>query len=82
MSSSSIRPIDWSLSDDTTPGLSGPKSHGNEAILYILQISSTTGALTLDSLISYPEDKMRGGTYLSTEMQLVYSTTPTNWAVR
>ena len=38
----------------TTPGQSGPGSHGNEGVLFILQSSSIAGKSTSVCLISYP----------------------------
>ena len=37
----------------TTLGLSGPEGSGNEGVLCIPQISSTSGTSSPDSLISY-----------------------------
>ena len=49
---------------------------------FFLQIiqSSKTGASPSDVLILYPGHSL-GESYLSTEMQLVYSTAPANWAI-
>ena len=64
----------------TTPGESGPRSNGNERVLCIPQSSSITGAAPSDCLVSYPGYLVEGGSYLSAEMQSVYSTAPANWA--
>ena len=48
---SSIRPIDRTLLDATTPGESGPESDGNEGVLHIPQSSSITGTSTSDCLM-------------------------------
>ena len=44
---------DWTLTGTTTLGQSGPKSNGNEEVLYIPQ-SSKTEASPSDGLVSYP----------------------------
>ena len=62
-----------------TLGQSGPGSDGNEGVLHIL-LSSSTGALLSDGLMSYPGHSFWGGSYPSAEMQLVYFTIPANWA--
>ena len=77
MLSSSIWPIDRTLSSDITPGLNGPGSNGNEGVLHILQ-SSRTEASQLDSLATLIWGG--GGSYLSVDMQSMYSTASTNWA--
>ena len=51
---SSIWPIDRTLSGATTPGQSRPGSDGNNGVLCIPQISSTTGISPSDCLVSYP----------------------------
>ena len=65
------------LSGVITPGQSGLGSNGNKGVLCIPQSSSLTEASPSDSLISYP-----GKSYLSAEIQLVYSTALVNWAPR
>ena len=75
---SSISPIDWTLSGSTTPRQSGPESNGNKGVLCILQSSSITGASQSDCLMSYPGHSLRES-YLSADLQLVYSITPANW---
>ena len=47
----SIRPIDRTLSDATTPDQNGPGSEGNERVLRISQRSSITGASRSDCLV-------------------------------
>ena len=49
----------------------GPESNGNEGILHISQISSTETS---------PLTGLGWCPYSSTEMQLAYSTAPTDWA--
>ena len=82
MSNNSILPIDRNLSGTTTPDQSGPGSNGNEKVLYISQ-SFNTGASPSDCFVSYPGHLLQGvgGSYPSAEMQLVYSTALTNWAI-
>ena len=41
MANSSIRLIDKTLSDTTSPGESGPGNNGNEGVLHIPQSSKT-----------------------------------------
>ena len=53
--------------------LFGSGSNGNEGVLHILKISS-------DSIMSYT-GHLLGGYYLFVEMQLMYSTGPTDWPV-
>ena len=55
MSSSSIWPIDRTLSGSTTPGQSRPGSDRNEGVLSIRQRSSIAGTSPSDYLVSYPE---------------------------
>ena len=57
------------------------QSDGNNGILDIPQSSSITGASPSDCLESYPEHLL-GESYLSAEMQSVYTTTTANWAKR
>ena len=74
---SSIWPIDRTLSGATTPGQSGPGSDGIEGVLRIPQSSSITGTSPSDCLVAYPRHSyVAGGSYLSAEKQLVYSTAP------
>ena len=74
MSKSSIWPIDRILSGATTPGLSGSGSNGNERVLHIPQ-NLRTEASPSDGLMSYQEHSL-GESYLSTDMQSVYSLAP------
>ena len=50
---SSIRPMDRTLSDATTPGQSEPRSVGNEGVSCISQSSSITEISPSDCLVSY-----------------------------
>ena len=79
-SNSSIWTIDRTLSSATSPGQSRPRSNGNERVLCIPRSSSITRALPSDCFVSYP-GHLLGGSYLSVEMQLVYSIVPANWAI-
>ena len=57
-------------------------SNGNEEVLRILQSSSIIRVSSSDCLVSYPEYlRSGGGSYLTAEMQSVYSTAPADWAV-
>ena len=61
--------MDRTLSDTTTPGKSGPGSHGNEGVLRIIgasPFSVTSKTLVAGVEVSYP----------SAEMQSAYSVTP------
>ena len=73
MSNSSIWPMDRTLSGTTTLGQSGSGSDGNEGVLGI------TGASPSDCLMSYTGLSLEES-YLSAEMQAVYSAVPANWA--
>ena len=75
----SILPIYRTQSRSTSPGQSGPESHGNEGVHWISQSSSIIVASQSDGLVSYPEHMSEGGVYRSAEIQLVYSTAPANW---
>ena len=83
MSNSSIWPIDRILSGTTTLSQSEPGSDNNKGVLCIPQsssiTSSITGALPSDCLVSYPGHLLVVGSYLSAEMQSVYSTAPVDW---
>ena len=70
----SIWPIDRKLFHATTPGQRGPWTDSNKELLRIPQRSSITGNSPLDRLIPYP-----GESYLSAEMQSVYSAAPADW---
>ena len=76
---SSIWLIDRTLSGVTTPSQCGPGSDGNEEVLHISQSFSITEALASDCLMSYPWHSLKGS-YVTAEMQLVYSTAPVNRA--
>ena len=79
---SSIWPIDRTLSGATTLGQSEVGSDGNEGVLCIPQSSSITGTSLSDYLVWNPGHLLREGeSYLSAEMQLVYSTAPADWAI-
>ena len=67
------------LTGATTPGQSGPRGNGNEGTLNIPQNSSITRASPSDCLVSYPGHAL-WESYLSADMQSVYSTSPANWA--
>ena len=73
-----ILPIDRSLSGVTNPSQSGLGNDGNEEVLRIPRSSRITG--TSDCLVSYLGHSLRGS-YLSAEVQSVYSTAPADWAV-
>ena len=82
MQFSSIWSIDRTLSGATTPEQSGPGSDGKEGVLHIPQNSSIMGALPLDYSVSYAGHSLWGwGSYLSTEVQSVYSMGQANWAM-
>ena len=68
------------LSGANTLSQSGPGSDSNEGVLRIPQSSSITGTSPSDCLVSYPGHLLGEGSYLSAEVQLVYSTAPANWA--
>ena len=69
----SIWPIDRTLSDASTPGLSGSLSYGNKRVFCIPQSSSITKALPSDCLVSYQDT--RGGILApAAEKQSLYST--------
>ena len=74
---SSVRPIDRTLSDATTPVQIGPGCDGNEGVLHISQSSTIPSASPPDCLVSYAGHSL-GESYLSAEMQLVYSKAPAN----
>ena len=77
---SSIWPIDCTRSGATPSSQSGPGSDGNEGVLRTPQSScSITGTSLSDCLVSYPEHSLVES-YLSAEMQSVYSAAPDDWA--
>ena len=52
-------------------------------VLFLFRDSLYTWAwVSSDCLVSYPGHSLERGSYPSTEMQSVYSTTPANWATR
>ena len=57
-------------------------SDGSEGVLHIPQSSSITGAWPSDCLLSYPKHSLGVGSYLSVEMQLMYSIAPTDRACK
>ena len=59
-----------------------PGSDGNEEVVRIPQSSSITGTSSSDCLVSYPGHLVEGGSYLSAEVQAVYSTALANWATK
>ena len=63
---------------DATRYQSGPGSDCIEEVLSIPKSSCITGASPPDKFVPYPE-QLLGESYTTVEMQLVYSTTPTNW---
>ena len=77
---SSILAIDRALPCATTPGQSGPGSDGNKGVLRIPQSSNITGASPSDYLVSYPGHSLGRGVLPFTEMQLICSIAPVNWA--
>ena len=76
MSNSPIWAI-FDLSGATTLGQNGLGSDGNEEVLHSLQSSSIIEASPSDCLMSYPGHSL-GESYLSAEMQSVYSAAPAN----
>ena len=66
------------LSGATILDQCGPGSNSNKEIFHIAQ-ASRTGASPSDCLVSYPGHLLEES-YLSAEMQSVYSTAPANWA--
>ena len=79
MQFSSIWPIDRNLSSTTTLVQSEPGSDGNEGVLCIPQSSSNTVTSPSDCLVSYAGHSLLGS-YLSADVQSVYSTAPVDWA--
>ena len=79
MQFSSIWPIDRTLSGATTQGQSGPGSNGSEGLLSIPQSASITGTSPSGCLVLYPGHLLEES-YLSAEIQSVYSTAPVDWA--
>ena len=79
MSNSSIWPIDRTLLDATTPGESRLESDSNKGVFHIPQ-SLRARASPSNSLVSYPWHVLGEWSYLSAEMQSVYSIAPADWA--
>ena len=75
-----FNPMIGPLSGATTPGQNGPESDGNKGVFCIPQSSSITETSQSDCLVSYPGHSL-GGFYPSAEVQSVYSTAPTDWAI-
>ena len=61
------------------PGQSGPGTNGNEGVLHIPHSPSITGTSPSDFIVSYPGHSWGG--YPCAELQSVYSTVPTDWAI-
>ena len=59
---------------------SGPGSDSNKEVLHIPQSSSIIGASRSNLLVSYP-GHLLGESYPSAEIQSVYPTAPTDWAM-
>ena len=76
--------IDRILSGGTTLGQSGPGINGNEGVLCFPQSSTITGVSLSDLLMSWTRHSLEvgGGSYPSSEMQMVYSTAPADWSVQ
>ena len=72
----SIWPIERTLSSATTLGQSGPRTNGNEGLLWIPQISMAGTSLS-DGLMSYPGNLLGGRSYSFAEMQMYF--TPPSW---
>ena len=74
MSNISIWLIDRALSGATSAGPCGPWSNVNEWVVFIPQSSCITGVSTSDFLVPYPEHVGGNVSYISAEIQSVYST--------
>ena len=75
MSNSSIWPIDWTISGDTTQRQSWPGSDSDGGMLRVPQSSSVTEASPSDCLVLYLVYSL-GESYPIAKMQSVYSTEP------
>ena len=75
----SIWLIDKTLSGDITPGQSGSGNNDSEGVRHIPQISKV-GTSPSDGVTSY-QDTRCGGSYLSAEMQSVYSSASADWDI-
>ena len=73
----SIWPIDGTQTYITTPSHSGRGNNGNKGVFHIPQSSRTEISPSV-GLVSYP-GYLLWGSYLSTELQSVYSTAPADW---
>ena len=71
--------IDRTISDSASTVQRGPESDDNNMVFYILQSSRITEASPSDFLVSYLGYTL-GESYLSAEMQSVYSPVPADWA--
>ena len=71
MSTSSIQPIDRTLSGATILRRSGPGGNVNEGLLHIPKISKQSDGIS--------KTLVEGG-FTTPRVQLVYSTAQTNWA--
>ena len=81
MSNSSIWPIDRTLSGTTILGQDGYGNNGNEEYS-IFPKAPQTWASPSDGLMSSSGHSLGGGeSYLSAEMQSVYSTALADWAL-
>ena len=78
MQFSSFSPIDRALSGATISGQSGPGSNSNEVVLCISQSPCITGTSPSYCLVLYPGHSF-GGSYLSAEVQSVYTTDSADW---
>ena len=63
----------------TTPAQSGPRRNDNEGVLRIVRTPCITGTSPSDCLVSYQDTHW--GVLPPAEVQLVYSTTPADWAM-
>ena len=71
--------MDRTLSGASTPGQSWPGSKSNKGVLRIPQNSNISGASPLNCFVSYPGHSL-GKSYLSADIQSVYSTALADWA--
>ena len=72
--------MDRAISSATIPAQNGPWSDGNKEVLHLPQSSSITETSPSDCLVSYQDIRCGVGSYLSAEMQSVYSAAPADWA--
>ena len=78
MSDSTIWPIDRTLSGASTQDQSGPRSNGNEEVLYIPQ-NSQNGAFPSDGIMSYPEHSLGDLTPIQRCSQSISTVPPPFW---